>query len=117
MLRQRGEYVLNYQGEDVVFKFNTYAFLKFCEINGNLTYQEMLDLLVNRMSIKTIAQLLMCAANKGLGIEETACSWIDALGGITGKELVEVLNCATDALIDKGIVDDGKKKAVVQENP
>jgi len=111
MLKNRGEYVLNYQGEDVVFKFNTYAFLKFCEINGNLTYAEMLDLLVNKMSIKTIAQLLTCAAKQGT--EETACDWIDQMGGIAGKQLVEVLNVATDALIDKGIVDDGdtgKKK-------
>lgn len=112
MLKERGTYVLNFEnGDKVTFVFNTMAFIRFCEISGDLTYSEMLDVLVNKLSIKHVANLLISASGGEWKMEDAA-EWIDEMGGIGGQKLVEVITVATNALIDKGVKDDGKKKAV-----
>ena len=111
MLRERGQYVLKLQnGDSVTFKFNTYCFLKFCEISGNLTYAQMLDLLANGLSIQAVINLLKSASGKYELEDSEVSEWIDEMGGLSGAKFVEVIQTATEALIDKGQEGAKKKK-------
>jgi hypothetical protein len=112
MLKERGTYVLQFEnGDKVTFVFNTMAFIRFCEISGDITYSQMMNVLTNELSPKTIANLLISASGGDYTIKDAA-EWIDELGGIAGKKLLEVINVAVAAIVDKGAKDDGKKKAV-----
>lgn len=114
MLKERGQYVLNlHNGDSVTFKFNTYCFLKFCELSGDITYTEMLDLLANNLKLKSVVNLLKAASGFDATDEEVS-GWIDELGGIAGANFIKVIQTATEALVDKGQKeepDNGKKKA------
>ncbi len=109
MLKQRGTYVLNFEnGDKVTFTFNTMAFLRFCELSGDISFSQMLDLFSNNLSIKHVANLLIAASGGDYTLNDAA-EWMDEMGGIAGKELAECINTATNALVDKGAKEDKKK--------
>lgn len=118
MLKERGTYILKREEGDVVLNFRTWTFQRFCEISGNLSYQQMLDLLTQGIGIKQMADLLLCAAEYQYVKDKKpcpfdnfyACEWIDVLGGINGAAFLEVISVATSALIDQGAKSAEEKK-------
>lgn len=121
MLKERGYTVLKREdGSEVELLFRTWTFKRFCELNGDISYQDMIQLLTTGISIKHMAQLLLCASeywhikNKRpfAFTEFDSCEWIDECGGLNAAAFVSIVNVMTSALIDSGAtVTEDKKKA------
>lgn len=121
MLKERGYTVLKREdGTEVELLFRTWTFKRFCELNGDITYQQMIEVLTAGIGIKHMAQLLLCASEyyhiknkKPFAYTDfDACEWIDELGGLNAAAFVDVIGVMTAALVDTGApVKEEKKKA------
>lgn len=121
MLKERGYTVLKREdGTEVELLFRTWTFRRFCELNGDISYQDMIQLLTTNIGIKHMAQLLLCASeywhiknNRPFAYSEIdACEWIDELGGLNAAAFVDVVTIMTTALVDTGAANtEDKKKA------
>lgn len=118
MQKGRGIYVLKRDdGSEVELLFRTWTFQRFCELNGDISYQQMIELLTGSIGIKQMADLLLCAAEYSyLKAKKPfpfanidACEWIDEMGGISGAAFLSVIQVATAALIDSGAPQEEKK--------
>lgn len=118
MQKGRGTYVLKREdGSEVELLFRTWTFQRFCELNGNISYQQMIELLTGSIGIKQMADLLLCAAEYSYLKDKKpfpytnidACEWIDDLGGVSGAAFLSVIQVATTALIDSGAKVEEKK--------
>jgi hypothetical protein len=122
MLKQRGYFLLKRESGDVGLNFRTWTFQRFCEKSGDISFQQMIELLSGGIGIKQMADLLLCAAEYQYVKEQKpfpftnfdACEWIDELGGINGAAFMEVITAASNALVDQGAKADDKKKEVSQ---
>ena len=99
MLKSRGYYSIQVEGKQIELLFNTWAFKRFSELCGGLTYMEMLNKISASLSIEEFTILLkasresFCLKNK---ISETVSEydvteWMDAIGGISGEGVVKIV--------------------------
>lgn len=122
MLKQRGFYLLEREQGNVGLSFKTWTFQRFCEKSGDISFQQMIDLLSGGIGIKQMADLLLCAAEYQYVKDQKpfpytnfdACEWIDELGGINGTAFMDVITVASNALVDTGAKFDDKKKEASQ---
>lgn len=123
MLKERGYYTIEANGEQIEVRFCTWTFARFCELKGGLSLQAMYKLLLEDISIGDIALLILCAAEYVKVKEKKeftytsmdATDWIDALGGVAGKQFTEMFNHIAGSMSDpteKGQENhkEGKKK-------
>lgn len=125
MLNQRGFYLFKREdGSEVKMLFRTWTFQRFSEINGGLSYQQMIEMLTTGFGIKQMADLILCAAEY-VYLKESrpfpytnidACEWIDEMGGLSGNAFLQVIKTATDSLTDSGAPQSEKKMEIADQS-
>ena len=116
----QGNHEIEINGEKIQLRFCTWSLKRFCEAQGNISFQQMLDLFSGGLSISHITSLLLSAAEYHFIKDKKpfpftdidACEWIDELGGVNGAAFVKVIEMAGRSLMDAGATD--KKKAKVK---
>lgn len=111
-MNSRGIFSFQSNGQTIEGKIGTWSLNRFCEKNNNLNVTDMFSLITTGISIRAIAEILLCAVEynyRGKDFPYTldnAMDWIDDIGGI-GE---------TVAIIEKSLSKDdeskSKKKAV-----
>lgn len=120
MLKQRGFYLHKRpDGTEVSFLFRTWTFARFCEMNNNMTFPELLELFRSGFTLKSVAELMLCAAEYHCLKEQKpfSCSSLDAydmideMGGLTGPAFYDLIQTALESFNDAGatVVEDKKK--------
>lgn len=119
MLQQRGYYTINLgNGKKVSLRFCTWAFKRFCEINGNMTLSQLQEALSSGMTLNGFVSLLLCAAEyvcikekKDFSYTDMdASDWIDEMGGIAGSGFVAMLAVIVESFTDSG--SNGQEKKI-----
>lgn len=119
MLQSRGCYTIELSdGKLVPLIFRTWTFKRFCEINGDLTFEEFQEILGKGFTLSQFISLMLCAAeyackkeNKEFAYDDIAASeWIDDMGGMGGKGFVAMVSVITESFIDKGSNGEEKKR-------
>lgn len=85
-------------GKDIPLFFGTWSVCRFCQLNGNLSFSAMQSLMAD-LSYSHIISLILCGAEyhaRKNNIDFTytemdAAEWIDALGGMMGDKMKELL--------------------------
>jgi len=117
----RGIFSFEHEGQTITLYFRTWTFKRFCDLNNDLSFSAMLEILRDDISFDKLIQLILCAAEYGCKKENRefkytdfdACEWADTLGGISGKKFLEIIPVITQALTDEGAQQNGtapKKK-------
>ena len=122
MLTTRGVFSFEHESQTITLIFRTWAFKRFCDLNDNMSFSAMLELLrEDDVNFNKLLQLILCAAEYGCKKEnreftytdEDACEWIDTLGGVNGKRFLSMVPVIFQSLIDEGAQQNGtvgKKK-------
>lgn len=119
MLQSRGCYTIELSdGTKVPLIFRTWTFKRFCEMNGNLSFEQFQSVLSDGFNFSQIVSLLLCAAeyacrkeNKEFNYDDmSACEWIDEMGGIGGKGFLDMLAVLTQTFADEGSNGQEKKR-------
>lgn len=120
MLKQRGFYLHKRpDGSEVPLLFRTWTFARFCEINNNMTFPDLLQLFRNGFTLKAVADLMLCANEYHCLKDQKpftfssldAYMWIDEMGGLTGAAFYQIITTALESMQDSG-AEEPKKKAV-----
>jgi hypothetical protein len=94
MLKQRGYYAIELSDKTKIpLRFCTWTFTRFCEVNGDLTLEEMQKQIGVGMTLKKFISLILCAAEyvclkekKEFSYTEIdAADWIDEMGGLNSE--------------------------------
>lgn len=118
MLQQRGYYTIVLgDGNKIPLRFCTWTFKRFCEINGNMTLNQLQDALSTGMTLSGFISLLLCASEY-ICIKEKkefnytdmdASDWIDEMGGIAGSGFLAMLSVIIGSFTDSASNDKEKK--------
>lgn len=126
MLKQRGCYTIELSdGRKIPLRFCTWTFARFCEVNGNLTFSDMQKKLAldGGMTPNEVISIILCAAEyqfvrdkKPFPFEHIdASDWLDEMGGMTGKKVIEMAGVISLAFADGSDAGhEAKKKAPVK---
>ena len=108
MLQERGYYQIVLSDNTVIpIRFSTWTLKRFCELRGNLTLNQLFDVLgAGGATLGDFVLLVLCAAEclckeKKEPFNYTdfeACNWIDEMGGMGGEkfnEMVQVIAQST----------------------
>lgn len=118
MLQQRGCYTVELSdGKKVPLIFRTWTFKRFCEINGDLTFDQFQNILTAGFTLSQFVSLMLCAAEYACRKENRefkhddieASEWIDDMGGMGGDGFVGMLAVITETFSDKGSNGEEKK--------
>lgn len=113
----RGQYIIKAGDKEIPVLFGTWAIMRFCEINGNMSFSDMQKAL-GEISFKHIISLMLCGAeywcrknNQTFSFNDLdAAEWVDEMGGLQSDQMVELL-----LVLGKAINPDYQKVEVVEK--
>lgn len=121
MLKQRGCYTIELSNkEKIPLRFCTWTFVRFCELNNNLSFAELEEKL-NTLSLPEFIQLILCAAEydfdaKGEAMPYTkrhVSDWIDDIGGLASPAFIAMVGTIKDSFSDGSTANGQTKKKPV----
>lgn len=111
---QKGNYTITLSdGKTIPIRFTTWVFRKFSESKG-LSVDQLFDYITGGL-LKTedmISMMLIGAEYVALSDKQEfaytdfdACNWLDDMGGLTGKQLEEMIYVFLGALVNKEVTE------------
>lgn len=121
MLKQRGCYTIELSdGRKIPLRFCTWTFVRFCELNNNLSFFE-LEAKLNTLSLPEFVQLMLCAAEYEFDVKDEVMpykkrdvsDWIDDIGGLASPAFLAMVKTIKDSFSDGSTANgQAKKKSV-----
>lgn len=108
MLTERGYYQIVLSDNTVIpIRFSTWTLKRFCELRGNLTLQQLFEVLgAGGATLNDFVLLILCAAEcvaKEKKEQFTygdveVCNWIDDMGGMGSEKFRELVGAITASM-------------------
>lgn len=119
MLKQRGCYTIKLSDKtEVQLRFCTWTFARFCEVNGDLTIEQLQAHLSTGMTLKQFVSLMLCASEYVCLKEKKefhftdidAADWIDEMGGLNSEGFMAMVNVIVGSFADGQAQQNGQQK-------